>query len=388
MSTIRVNTIQSTSTTDGGISIDSSGNITLPASTKVGTQNLPSAGPLSNRNLIINGAMQVAQRGTSQTTSGYGTVDRFFPSFSGGALTTTQESLTSGDPYDAGFRKFARLTNTTAATGAANYRLFVQQIEGQNVANSGWNYASATSYVTLSFWIRSSVSQAFSVRLRSLDGTDQNYPMSTGTLTADTWTKVTKTIPGNSNITMDNDNTAGLRVEVAAFWGTDFTDSGVTLDAWAAHASGTRTFDMANTWAATAGATLDITGVQLEVGSVATPFEHRSYGDELQRCKRYFQAVGTVCSGFCEGTTRVAIATAFHPEMRTTPSISVFAGRTARFRDNATDLTITNPTLNNTSTNRWGVWTRVSTSGRTNGNPITGRVNGTDGDFIAANAEL
>ena len=242
----------------------------------------------ANKNLIINGAMQVAQRGTTQTTSAYGTVDRFFPSFSGGAVTTTQESLTSGDPYDEGFRNFARLTNTTAATGASNYRLFVQRIEAQNVANSGWNYASATSDVTLSFWVRSSVSQAFFVRLQSRDGTNQSYPMSTGTLTADTWTKVTKTIPGNSNIVINNDNGPGLLVEFEPFWGTDYTDSGVTLDTWTALSVSARTPDMTSTWAGTTNATFDVTGVQLEVGSVATPFEHRSYGDELRKCLRYY----------------------------------------------------------------------------------------------------
>jgi len=283
------------------------------------------------KNLIINGAMQVAQRGTSSTASDYGTVDRFFTSFSGGAVTTTQESLTSGDPYDAGLRNFVRLTNTTTATGAANYRLLVQNIEAQNIANSGWNYASATSYVTLSFWIRSSVSQAFSVRLRSLDGTSQNYPMSTGSLTAETWTKVTKTIPGNSNITVNNDSGVGLRVEFGAFWGTDFTDSGVTLDSWAAYSSSTRTTDMTNTWAGTTDATFDITGVQLEVGSVATPFEHQSYGDELRRCQRYYVDVlagkssnnTTICIG-AQYNSSTAFGTIHLPvQMRTGPSIEV-----------------------------------------------------------------
>jgi len=275
------------------------------------------------KNLIINGAMQVAQRGTSSTASDYGTVDRFFTSFSGGAVTTTQESLTSGDPYDAGFRNFVRLTNTTTATGAASYRLLVQNIEAQNIANSGWNYASATSYVTLSFWIRSSVSQAFSVRLRSLDGTSQNYPMSTGSLTADTWTKVTKTIPGNSNITVNNDNGPGLRVEFGAFWGTDSTDSGVTLDSWAAYSSSTRTTDMTNTWAGTTNATFDITGVQLEVGSVATPFEHRSYGDELARCQRYYQVISqsSMFPGTSNGTTQISnIGIPLSRSMRAAPT--------------------------------------------------------------------
>ena len=286
MSTIRVNTLQNTSTTDGGISIDTSGHVTVDGVA------MPSAGPLSNRNLIINGAMQVAQRETSSTTSGYGTVDRFQSNHSGGgAITASQVALTSGDPYDEGFRYFWRNTNTTASTAAGRSVRLFQYIEAQDLASSGWDYVSSTSYVTLSFWVRSSVAQEFYGTFITEDGTRQIYPFSTGSLSADTWTKVTKTIPGNSNITVDNDNGRGLLVEVVPFYGTDFTDSGVSVNTWAAFASATRTPDMTSTWANTTDATFDLTGVQLEVGSVATPFEHRSYGDELRRCQRYFQSM-------------------------------------------------------------------------------------------------
>ena len=243
----------------------------------------------ANKNLIINGAMQVAQRGTSGTSGGYETVDRFLNDHGGGgAITQSQVALTSGTPYNEGFRYFWRQTNTTASTAAGRYVRAFQYIEAQNVANSGWNYVSATSYITLSFWVRSSVAQEFYGEIVTRDGTNQNYPFSTGSLSADTWTKVTKIIPGNSNITVNNDTGQGLQVELVPFYGTDFTDSGATVDAWQAYSGSSRVPDMTSTWANTTNATFDITGVQLEVGSVATPFEHRNYGDELARCQRYY----------------------------------------------------------------------------------------------------
>ena len=296
MSTIRVNTLQNTSTTDGGISIDNSGHVTVDGVA------MPSSGPLSNRNLIINGAMQVAQRGTSSTANGYGTVDRYKASYSGGTVTQTQTAITSGDPYDEGFRYVLRLTNTTANTGTSANRVITQKIEAQNIANSGWNYTSSTSYVTLSFWARASVAQTYYVNLKTNDGTSQNYSTSFA-LSADTWTKVTKTIPGNSNIAFDNNSDQGFQVHFVVFRGTDSTTSGHTLDAWAAHSGSNIVPDMTNTWANTADATFDVTGVQLEVGSVATPFEHRSYGDELRRCQRYFQGYNAA-----DATARAAIS--------------------------------------------------------------------------------
>ncbi len=316
MSTIRVNAIQNTSTTDGGISIDNSGHVTLDG------QALPSAGPLSNRNLVINGAMQVAQRGTSSTANGY-LLDRFKLDATG-SKQLTQESLTSGTPYNEGFRNFLRLQNTGTATGATDYREILQWIEAQNIAQSGWNYASSDSYVTLSFWVRASVGQTYYVLLRTQDGTEQNYGIPF-TLSADTWTKVTKTIPGNSGITINNDNGKGLGVYFYPFIGTDYTDSGYTTETWAAHSSSAQLPDMTNTWAGTTNATFDITGVQLEVGSVATPFERRSFGDELARCQRYYFQTGNEVGAFgspSSGGYALNEVYRFPVQMRAAPSIT------------------------------------------------------------------
>jgi len=277
----------------------------------------------ANKNLIINGAMQVAQRGTSSTTSGYGSVDRFFVQIDGGTVTHTQTAIASGTPYDEGFRNVLRLTNTATATGASDIRNPFQYIEAQTIANSGWNYASSTSYVTLSFWVRSSVAQEFYGYLRSFDGTEQAYSFSLGSLSADTWTKVTKTIPGNSNLTFDNNNGVGLQVNISPFFGTDYTDAGNTVNTWGAFASSSRTPDYTNTWAGTTNATFDVTGVQLEVGSVATPFEHRSFGDELARCERYYQIIRSCDRESYGSSTSLTGSIHYRTVMRANPTVEV-----------------------------------------------------------------
>ena len=259
-----------------------------------------------NKNLIINGAMEVAQRGTSETGSaanGYSTVDRIQLQQNGTDAypETAQGTVASGTtPYTNGFRKTFKVTNgNQSSAGAADELAIRYSIEAQDVANSGWNYTSSSSNVTLSFWVKSSVAQNFYGYLLTLDGTMQRYAFETGSLSADTWTKVTKTIPGNSNITIDNNNGEGFRIEWRLFSGTDFTDSGVSLNTWAAFASGTRTPDYGSAmddWYLTNNATFEITGVQLEVGSVATDFEHRSFGQELDLCRRYYYNPAFQCA--------------------------------------------------------------------------------------------
>ena len=248
------------------------------------------------RNIIINGAMEVAQRGTTETGSaanGYSTVDRIQLQQGGtdDYPETAQGDVASGTtPYTEGFRKTFKVTNGNQSSGGqAGDELAVRySIEAQDVAKCGWNYKSASSFITLSFWVKSSVAQNFYGYLLSLDGTMQRYAFETGSLSADTWTKVTKTIPGNSNITIDNNTGEGFRIEWRLYAGTDYTDSGVSLNTWAAFAGGTRTPDSTSTWYTTNDATFELTGLQLEVGSQATPFEHRSYQEEIQLCYRYY----------------------------------------------------------------------------------------------------
>ena len=248
------------------------------------------------RNLIINGAMNVAQRGTSSTSTGYNTVDRFKGEFSGTdeSPTFAQVDLSSSDtPYTLGFRKAYKVTNgnQTSGAGSSDYVYWWTILEAQDVANSGWNYTSASSFITISFWIKSSVAQNFYGFLQTADGTSQSLAYETGSLTADTWTKIVKTIPGNSNLTFNNDTGVGANIYLLPFAGTSYTNSvDSTHDAWQVYNSGYLFGkDATTTWYTTNDATLEITGVQLELGPQATPFEHRSFGEEIHLCERYYR---------------------------------------------------------------------------------------------------
>ena len=258
----------------------------------INTTSINSGQPSGKRNLIINGAMQVAQRGTSFSgTAQQYTLDRMQMNTAGNdeIAQTEQAAVTSGGAYTSGFRKCLKIINgnQTSGAGATDVVHLKMVLEAQDIANSGWNYTSSSSFVTLSFWIKSSVAQDFPITLRSEDGTRQVYNMTTGSLSADTWTKITKTISGNSNLQFDDNNAAGLTLFINAFVGTDYTTGGLAQNAWSAWSSAKQGDNMTSTWYTTNNATLEITGLQLEVGSTATDFEHRSYGEELLLCQRY-----------------------------------------------------------------------------------------------------
>ena len=316
--------------------------------TTVKSTNIVNATQLSHRNLIINGAMMVAQRGTSSTSSSYQTVDRFLTSFGGTdeAPTQAQVDVASGtEPYNLGFTKAFKVTNgnQTGGAGAADYMEIYTAIEDQDIFNSGWNFKSSTSYITISFWIKSSVSQKFPGFLytnQAAAGDSYMYSYqvdngSGGNLSADTWTKVTHSIKGSSSLSFNNDNTRGLSIAIFPFNGTNYTTSDHTDGAWAAWDSTDKIKDMTSTWYTTNDATLEITGLQLEVGSVATPFEHRSYGDELQRCRRYYQVLvdqadtGSLKSyaiACCYSSSSLHHTHLLSPVMRTTPTLDYTTG--------------------------------------------------------------
>ena len=172
----------------GNPSINTTGIVTA-------TSFVPTVGQLSHRNLVINGDLRIAQRATSSTSSGYQTVDRFKSIESGTdeSPTYAQVDVASGTtPYTLGFRKALRVTNgnQTNGAGGGDYIWIQTPLEAQDIANSGWNYTSSSSYVTLSFWVKSSVAQDFKGYLRSNDGTNKAYAIATGSLSADTWTKI------------------------------------------------------------------------------------------------------------------------------------------------------------------------------------------------------
>ena len=309
------------------------------------------------RNIIINGAMNVAQRGISTTSNSYGSVDKM--SLGEGGLdetcTQAQVDVASGtSPYTLGFRKALKITNgnQTNGAGATDIIQVVYTIEDQDLATSGWNYTSSSSYITLSFWVKSSVAQNFYFFLQSDNGSQYRYVMETGSLTADTWTKIVKTIPGNSNIVLNNDNGVGMFIIWQQFDGTDRTGTR-PLSAWAALDDTAKTPDQTSTWYTTNDATWEITGIQVEVGSQATAFEHLSFAEELNLCKRYYQksyaygtAPGTADSflnqligrAYASVSNRMDLHDRFEVEMRVTPTMTTYTpsgGATGKVEDYA-----------------------------------------------------
>jgi len=277
-----------------------------------------------NRNLIINGAMNVAQRGTSSTTSGLQTVDRFFNTFGTAAVTQTQDStVPSGEGFSHSYKQ--ECTTASSATGA--FFGISYHVEAQDIRNSGWDYTSPNSSVTLSFYARSSVAGTYMASLRTDDGTAYNIA-SQYTLEANTWKRVILTFPGNSNLTINNDTGIGLKVFPMLELGSDYT-AGSSFDAWAAHSGSAQSPDANILFHDTANATFFVTGIQLEVGEQATPFEHRSFADELARCQRYYFRTTGSSTGYGNlatvsriGNTLYRGVVEFPVTMRSRPSFS------------------------------------------------------------------
>ena len=291
MSTIRANKYENTSTSDGGISIDNSGHVTIDG------QQLPTAGALSHRNLVANGAMTVAQRGTSKTgltdgNTGYYTVDRFQWLEQGSPTYVQTMSQSTDSPV--GFSNSLKLETTTADTASTGLKAnaITYIFEGQDLQSLAYGTTSAKSF-TLSFWVKSSVTGTYVVWLYNADQTrscTQSYTIDT----ANTWEYKTITVAGDTSSGFDNDNGGSLYVRWVLGAGSDFT-SGTASTTWI---SGNVNADKyvgqtANIFGAV-GNTWQITGVQLEVGEKATPFEHRNFGDELARCQRYFVKSGNI----------------------------------------------------------------------------------------------
>ena len=392
MSTLKVNKLRDTAGSADAITLDPNGGAVLAGVTTVTSVKVGAAVTISEsgieatgvgitcaningtqiggrRNLIINGAMNVAQRGTSSTTSGYGSVDRFGVINSGTdeSPTHAQVDVASGtSPYTLGFRKAFKVTNGNQSNGAGvtDYISMRYKFEAQDIANSGWNYTSATSFVTLSFWCKSSVAQNFYGYFYSHDGTAQSLAFETGSLTADTWTKVVLKIPGNSNLQFDNNNDNGLDLYISQFWGTDRTDPGKSLNSWAAYAGSARVPDFTSTWYTTNDATFELTGVQFEVGSQATSFEHRSFGEELALCQRYYQQ--SYEHGTSAGTSTNTNSINWYPDgtvnyssvsfglpvvMRTQPTVTIYSSTGASGKIRNADASTDHPSYVNTNNN-------------------------------------
>jgi hypothetical protein len=290
-----------------------------------------SDGALSNRNLIINGAMQVAQRGTSSQTTGqssnFETVDRF-RNYSSAYSTLVVTQSQSGDA-PAGFNNSFKASIDTSETAPANgFMDFRYKTEAQDMHSLAYGTTSAKE-MTLSFWVKSNVTGTYNITFY-MDDAAKVYNVPYTVDATDTWEYKTVQVSGNSSSgqVFNNDNGVGLYVSFTLSAGANYKGNPST-DAWGAYSSQTWGGGQVADVAGTAGNYWQITGVQLEVGDTATPFEHRSYGDELARCQRYcvvdtHNAVsGGSFVGYWSGST-FAEGHRFLPvEMRAVPTISV-----------------------------------------------------------------
>jgi hypothetical protein len=243
------------------------------------------ASPYVLKNRIINGAMEIDQRNNGAsvnlTTSTVFSVDRWNTYASQTGKATIQQNAGSVTP-PAGFTKYTGVTTTSAATlGASDIFQLFQIIEGFNIADLGWGTANAKT-VTLSFWVRSSLTGTFGGSLNN-SGNARSYPFSYTISAANTWEYKTITVAGDTSGTWLTTNGAGMVVNLNLGAGSAYSG---TANTWASANYTTPTG--ATSVVGTSGATFYITGVQLEQNTSATPFERRLYNQELANCQRYF----------------------------------------------------------------------------------------------------
>jgi hypothetical protein len=285
------------------------------------------------RNIIINGAMQVAQRATSATgisSSAYHTVDRhkFSMGNTAGRLTMTQESITDLS----GFTKAIKLDCTTADTSiASNEYAFIQHsLEGQDLQQLKKGTSDAEK-VTLSFYVKGNASATYTVELE--DGDNSRLNSQEFSVTS-SWTRVVKTFAADTTGTLDNDNAESLRISFWLHGGSNYTGGTHSSNTW--HTTeNQRLGDNQTSFFDSTDRTFFITGIQLEVGSQATPFEHRSFGEELALCQRYYQEFGEPTGTYYtlfpsnRWSTNTNFITIFtHENMRAAPSLSMASGST------------------------------------------------------------
>jgi hypothetical protein len=273
------------------------------------------------RNRIINGDMRIAQRGTAAvTTNGAYPVDRFQAgNNTDGAFAAQQDASAP-----AGFVNSVKFTTTTAdATLTTTQSLqFQQKIEGTNFADLGWGTAAAQT-VTLSFWVRSSLTGTFGGAVAN-DAVDRSYVFAYSISAADTWEYKTVTIPGDTTGTWLKNTETALRLYFGLGQGPDRQG---TAGVWAG--SFLQSVTGAVSVIGTLNATWFITGVQLEAGSVATPFERRPFGTELALCMRYFYKIDadastlSYASGWFASTTSARVSVPTPTTLRAAPTLTV-----------------------------------------------------------------
>lgn len=331
------------------------------------------------KNRIINGAMVIDQRNAgaevNPAVNNTYYLDRWVAiSTAAGKFKIGQNAGSVTPP--AGFAKYLGCTSLSAySVGASEAFAIRQNIEGFNTADLAWGTASAAS-VTLSFWVRSSLTGTFGVSLLNED-VSRSYPATYTISAANTWEQKTITIAGDTTGTWLTINNIGIRVTFGMGYGSSLSG---TANAWNAGTAFMPTG--ATSVVGTNGATFYITGVQLEKGSTATSFDYRPIGTELQLCQRYAYPIRGGLSGFGNGTTVVDAAVNFPVEMRAAPSVTqgtlVYAafGAGGAFTQSSNSNSLPNFYTQNGGTLRFSNFTGLTASSAyiLNANGATGAV--------------
>jgi len=284
---------------------DTSGEVTISAPAVAGTttlelpatsSTLATQNSLGVRNLIINGDMRVAQRGTSvaglnTTINGYYTVDRFVTIFNTGGTANSYGTFTQSQDTDVptgqGFANSLKMDCTSASVGlvAGSLVLLQHRLEGQNLQHLKKGTSNAES-ITLSFWVKSNKTGTYITTLDDNDNTrsiSKPYTINS----ANTWEKKTITFDGDTSGVLGNDNGSSLVLNLWLVVGTNYT-SGTSQELWNTKTTANLAYGQTVNLADSTSNYINITGVQLEVGDTATPFEHIPFDMNLLRCQRYF----------------------------------------------------------------------------------------------------
>jgi len=280
-----------------------------------------------NKNLIINGAMQVAQRGTSHTTATSYTLDRWnISQTTDGAVTITQDSSV---PSGSGLANSYKLDVTTADTSiGSSQRVFPHQIiEAQNLQHLQYGTSEAKS-ITLSFYVKSNLTGTYTVLFYNSDAS--KHQSATYTIdAANTWEQKKITIQGDTASGFNDDNGAGLEISWWLAAGSNFTSGTLGTGSWQSETAANKVSSSNVNIMSSTSNEWYLTGCQLELGEKSTPFEYRSFGDELQKCQRYFQKSvlnGTVSYPSSDGYGRGSYL--FPVRMRADPTGSYTDGVT------------------------------------------------------------
>ena len=326
----------------------------------------------SRRNLMVNGAMNVAQRGTSFATAANGayTIDQFrYGKGNDGEITITQDSSSPS-----GFANSLKVDVTTADTSiaAGQYADIFTRVEAQNLQVLNFGTSDAQNF-TLSFYVKSNKTGTYSVNIGQSDNSFKQATLTYTIDSADTWERKSLTFTGDTAGVIDDNADRGLEILWWLAAGSTYTSGS---------ASGTfSSFTNANHAAGHAVNLLDstdnewfLTGVQLEVGDSASDFDHRLFAEDLELCKRYYQKVttgennGPIALGTAYNSSQLSVPIPLHPEMRATPTVDIVTGSNYyRFTSNASNTNFDTLALDIATTKAIIIF-KGSLSGMTGGN--------------------